>query len=293
MKRRAAFRRIGVVAKTRRRRSPAVVRRLVEWLRARRGVRVLVEQETAAAAGAGRPGASREEIARRCDLVIVIGGDGTLLSMARVVASTGTPLFGVNLGSLGFLTEVPLPALFRTLSSVLAGKFVFDRRMMLEARVVRDGRRLQRLSLLNDVVITKSALARIVDLSITVDGRPLATYKADGLIVSTPTGSTAYSMSAGGPIVDPSLQAILLTPICPHTLTNRPIVLPDRSRVEVRLDTPDEDVYLTLDGQVGIPLKGGDAVRVRRSRGWLRLVQPVDRDYFEVLRRKLKWGGGR
>lgn len=291
--RKPAFRRIGIVAKAHRRRSSAIVRRLARWLGGRRGCRILVERETAARSGVGRPGLGREEVARRADLVVVIGGDGTLLSMARVVAGRGTPLLGVNLGSLGFLTEVPLPDLFPALSQVLSGRYVFDRRMMLEARVVHRGRRMQSLTLLNDIVINKSALARIIDLSITVDGRPLTTYKADGLILSTPTGSTAYSMSAGGPIVYPNLQAIVLTPICPHTLTNRPIVLPDRSRIEVRLDTPDEDVYLTLDGQVGVPLEGGDVVRVRRAQGWLRLVQPLGRDYFDLLRRKLKWGGGR
>ncbi len=288
-----AFRRIAVVAKAHRPGSASTVRRLVRWLRGRHGCQILIEQETAAASGAGLPGLSREEIARRADLVVVIGGDGTLLSMARLVASRRTALLGVNLGSLGFLTEVPRQELLPTLAQVLAGRFVFDHRMMLEARVLRRGRRLHSLSLLNDIVINKSALARIIDLSISVDGRPLTTFKADGLIVSTPTGSTAYSMSAGGPIIYPNLQAILLTPICPHTLTNRPIVLPDRSRVDVRLDTPDEDVYLTLDGQVGVPLEGGDVVRVRRAPGRLRLVQPAGRDYFDVLRRKLKWGGQR
>lgn len=291
--RRGSFRRIGIVAKTHRPRSASTVRRLVRWLSRRPGCRVMVESETAAASKAGLPGTGREELARRCDLVVVIGGDGTLLSMARVVAGRGTPLLGVNLGSLGFLTEVPLHQLFPTLRQVLQGKFAFDRRLMLEARVLRRGRAIKSLSLLNDVVINKSALARIIDLSITVDGRLLTTYKADGLIVSTPTGSTAYSMSAGGPIVYPNLQAMVMTPICPHTLTNRPIVLPDRSSVEVRLDTPDEDVYLTLDGQVGVPLQGGDVVSVRRARGQLRLVQPLGRDYYAVLRRKLRWGGRR
>jgi NAD+ kinase len=291
--RKTAFKRIGIVAKAHRRRSAAITRRLVRWLKARRGVECLLEQGTAQAAGEPVAGLSREELARRADLVVVIGGDGTLLSMARVVGGRGTPLLGINLGSLGFLTAVPQSGLFSTLERVLAGDYVIDRRMMLEARVIRRGRRLERLSLLNDIVINKSALARIIDMSITVDGRPVTTYKADGLILSTPTGSTAYSLSAGGPIVYPNLQAIVITPICPHTLTNRPLVLPDRSRIDVRLDTPDEDVYLTLDGQVGVPLLGGDVVRVQRSRGWLRLVQPAGRDYFDVLRAKLKWGGGR
>jgi NAD+ kinase len=287
------FTAIGIIAKPHRRRSAPAVRRLLRWLSARRGLAVLVERETARVAGAGLPGISRQELARRCDLVVVFGGDGTLLSMARVVAGRRTCLLGINLGTLGFLTEVSVANLLPALAQVLAGRYTVDRRMMLEARVARRGRRLPSLNLLNDIVINKSALARIIDLSISVDGRPVSTYKADGLIVSTPTGSTAYSLSAGGPIIDPSLQAILLTPICPHTLTNRPIVLPDSSRIEVRLETPDEDVYLTLDGQVGVPLRFGDVVRVRRAPGWLRLVQPLGRDYFDVLRRKLKWGGGR
>jgi NAD+ kinase len=287
------FTSIGVVAKPHGRRSAPAVRRMLRWLSGRRGLGVLVERETARIAGAGLPGVSRQELARRCDLGVVFGGDGTLLSMARVVAGRRACLLGVNLGTLGFLTEVSVADLLPALAQVLAGRYTIDRRMMLEARVVRRGRRLPSLNLLNDIVINKSALARIIDLSISVDGRPVSTYKADGLIVSTPTGSTAYSLSAGGPIVDPSLQAIVLTPICPHTLTNRPIVLPDSSRIEIRLDTPDEDVYLTLDGQVGVPLRFGDIVRARRAPGWLRLVQPLGRDYFDILRRKLKWGGGR
>ena len=291
--RKPAFRHIGIVAKAHRRRSGPIVRRLVRWLSGRRGIRLFLEKETALIASVGQPGVSREELVRRTDLVGVIGGDGTLLSMARLVAGRRTALLGVNLGRLGFLTEVPLPGLFPALRRILNGEFRIGRRRMLEARVVRHNRQLHSLSLLNDIVINKSALARIIDLSIRVDGRPVTTYKADGLILSTPTGSTAYSMSAGGPIVHPSLQAILITPICPHTLTNRPVVLPDSSRIEVRLDTPDEDVYLTLDGQVGVPLLGGDVVKVRKASGWLRLVQLPERDYFDVLRQKLKWGGGR
>jgi len=293
-KRKKIFKKIGLVAKTHGSGASAVVRRLARWIDSRRAQTCILEEHTARFISSKKPGVSREDLVRRADLVVVIGGDGTLLSMARVAAGRRTFLLGINLGSLGFLTAVPLSQQRRRLDAVFNGHYTIDRRMMLTARLSRRGRRLQELSLLNDIVINKSALARIIDLKIRVDGQAITTYKADGLILSTPTGSTAYSMSAGGPIVYPNLQAIVITPICPHTLTNRPLVLPETSRVEVRLETPNEDVYLTLDGQVGIPLHGGDVLTVRRTPGWLHLVQPEGSSgFFEVLRRKLKWGGDR
>ena len=293
-KRKKIFKKIGLVAKTHGSEARAVVRRLARWIDSRRSQTCILEENTARFIGSKKPSVSREVLARRADLIVVVGGDGTLLSMARVAAGRGTSLLGINLGSLGFLTAVPLSQQRRRLEAVFNGRYTIDRRMMLTARLSRRGRRLQELSLLNDIVINKSALARIIDLKIRVDGQAITTYKADGLILSTPTGSTAYSMSAGGPIIYPNLQAMVITPICPHTLTNRPLVLPETSRVEVRLETPDEDVYLTLDGQVGIPLHGGDVLTVRRARGWLHLVHPEgSSSFFEILRRKLKWGGNR
>ncbi|MEE9217473.1 MAG: NAD(+)/NADH kinase [Acidobacteriota bacterium] len=289
--RKKRFERIGIVAKPHGPDSALIVRRLVRWLERRFARECVLEDDTARIVGSRRAGMDRESVARHSDLVVVIGGDGTLLSMARVVAGRRAALLGINLGSLGFLTAVPLAELYPTLEVVLKGRYSIDRRMMLTAQVVRGGRRLPPMSMLNDIVINKSALARIIDLTIRIDEREVATYKADGLILATPTGSTAYSLSAGGPIVAPNLQAVVLTPICPHTLTNRPLVLPPSSRIEVRLDTPDEDVYLTLDGQIGTPLRAGDLLRVRRSRHWLHLVQPVGANYFDVLRHKLKWGG--
>ena len=287
-----AFRRIAIVAKAHRPGSASTVRRLVRWLRGRRGCQILIEQETAAASGAGLPGLSREEIARRADLVVVIGGDGTLLSMARLVASRRTALLGVNLGSLGFLTEVTLPEIAPSLDSVLAGTARIDQRLMLRSRVLHaDALVADRLAL-NDVVVTRGALTRIIDLSVSVGGEFVTDVKADGLIIASPTGSTAYNLAAAGPIVHPDVDAMVLTPIAPHTLTNRPIVIPASSevRVQPKLNDGYDEVYVTFDGQFGLPLGQDDLICVTRAEKPLRLVRASTRTYFEVLREKLKWG---
>jgi len=219
----------------------------------------------------------------------VLGGDGTLLSMARAVGDQGVPLLGVNLGGLGFLTATTLEEMFPALEAWLAGRMAVDERMTLAARVLRQGQTLGEHAALNDVVITKSAMSRIIDFSVSVDGQFATSYRADGLIISTPTGSTAYSLSAGGPILWPEMDAIVLTPICSHTLTNRPIVVPGAQRVEVTILTS-EEVMVTMDGQVGVTLREQDTVEVRQAGARIRLVRFPQQSFFSVLRAKLKWG---
>lgn len=234
---------------------------------------------------------SDEEIREQAELVVVLGGDGTLISVARLFSGKDVPIVAVNLGSLGFLTEVTVEELYPLLERCLKGEPRVSERMMLEVTVCRDGHEIEKCHVLNDMVINKGALARIVDLETKVNRHFLTTYKADGLIVSTPTGSTGYSMSAGGPIVHPLMSCILITPICPHTLTNRPIVVTDESIVSITIASSfDEKVFLTLDGQVGFKLMQGDTIEVRKALKTTALVMSKDRDYFEVLRTKLKWG---
>ncbi|GAB4249471.1 NAD(+)/NADH kinase [Deferrisoma sp.] len=232
------------------------------------------------------------ETAAPADMVIVLGGDGTLLAAVRALAGREIPVLGVNIGFLGFLTEIPLAELFPTLERIRESGWDVDPRTMLEGEVVRGGRRLQAFRVLNDVVFNKGALARISDLEVRVDGAYLTNYRGDGLILSTPTGSTAYSLSAGGPIVQPQVPSLIVTPICPHTLTQRPILLPDACTIEVRLASKNGEVFLTLDGQEGLELDEGDRVRVWRSENRVLLVRSAQRDYFEVVRTKLMWGGG-
>lgn len=280
--------RIGVFAKVHDPRCQGVAMELHGWLR-NHGCEPLVEAHLARHVGCS--GVPAEEIPGSADLVIVLGGDGTLISTARIIGERDVPILGVNLGSLGFLTEIALDELYPALEKCLAGDFRISERIMLSAVVERDGVELASHLVLNDVVINKGALARIVDLKTTVNGLDLTTFKADGLIVSTPTGSTGYSLSAGGPIINPALDCIVITPICPHTLTNRPLVIDAASVVSVTVKSlDDEDIYLTLDGQVGLELKSGDVIQVRRSDHNAMLVMSEERDYFAVLRTKLKWG---
>lgn len=224
------------------------------------------------------------------DFILVMGGDGTLLSVARRYGQMGLPILGVNVGGLGFLTEVALNELYPALEKVLAGQYEVEERMALHAAIYRDGRYFWGENVLNDAVINKGALARIVELTTWINGEYLTTYRADGLIISTPTGSTAYTLSAGGPIVYPTLRHVILLPICPHTLTNRPIILPETATVAVTLDRKTEDVYLTLDGQVGRELQPGDRVEVQHASHHLKLIKSPRRSHFEILRAKLGWG---
>jgi NAD+ kinase len=232
----------------------------------------------------------REEIARRADLIIVLGGDGTMLATARLLGHRAVPVIGVNFGLLGYLTEFSVDDLFPTLDRVVAGDFAFDKRMRLDTSVVRNGNCIATGSVLNDAVVNKSALARIIELECWIKGQLINRFRADGLIISTPTGSTAYSLSAGGPLVHPRMQAMLITPICPHTLTNRPLVIPDEAAIELVLQTSHEEVTLTLDGQIGIALRFGDRITVNKSEHYFQLVQSPNKDYFRILHEKLGWG---
>lgn len=248
-----------------------------------RSIRVLDEAGLQARVAADR--------AAGVDLLVVLGGDGTLLSAVRALDGCEVPILGVNLGFLGFLTEVGLDELFPMLERVAEGRFELDARTTLEGTVSRAGAEPRQFRVFNDLVLSKGALARISELEVRVDGRHLTNVKADGLIVATPTGSTAYSLSAGGPIVSPHLPAIVLAPICPHTLTHRPILLEDSARIEVRLVSKNGEVFLTLDGQEGFELRDDDVVEVAKGQGRVVLVRSPTRDYFEVLRTKLVWGG--
>jgi len=282
------MKKIAIFAKVHDPRCLDVAGKLVTWLE-KRGLVPLVESHLARHL-AYADGKEREDIRTEADLVVVLGGDGTLISVARLVGAREVPILGVNLGSLGFLTEITLDELYPALEMCLSGDYEVSERMMLRATVTRDGEEVVSHRVLNDVVINKGALARIVDMETAVDGHYLTTFKADGLIISTPTGSTGYSLAANGPIVQPALDCLVLTPICPHTLTNRPIVVGSDAVISIRLLSESEDVFLTLDGQVGFELKFGDLIRIRRARHRTRLVASRSKNYFEVLRTKLKWG---
>ncbi len=250
---------------------------------------IMIEEESARQMGYGKT-FEMEHVGEEADLIVVLGGDGTLLSVSRHGRGSEVPIMGVNLGSLGFLTETSIEEFATTLAKVLEGDFSVSKRIMLDVRVKRGGDPIFDITILNDAVITKDALARIIDIETYVNEEYLTTYKADGLIVSTPTGSTGYSMAAGGPLIYPSLTNIIVTPICPHTLTNRPIILPECVVVRAVLKSRDEKVILTLDGQIGFPLEYGDEVTVKRSDHIVHLVKSSSRGYFEILRTKLKWG---
>jgi NAD+ kinase len=293
--------RVAIATKAGSREAISAAGELSEWLR-RRHIEVALDERThRALEDAGEV----YDFEARYDLVVVLGGDGTLMSVARAQRH-GVPILGVNLGGLGFLTEINRGELYPAMMEILAGRFSSEARALLDvelqgptvAAMDHDRRHqpdppeiaVHSYKALNDVVITKSALARIIDLRIEVDGRLVARYRSDGLILSTPTGSTAYNLSAGGPIAYPTLPVILITPICPHTLTHRPLVVPDSSLVEVRLETPDQEVYLTVDGQEGTTLEPADRVRVRSSQVHANLVRISGRSFYDSLRSKLRWG---
>jgi NAD+ kinase len=278
---------IGIISKPGKPEPPEILRELVPWLE-KRGVTVLIDRDSAGAIG--RDGCQRSEIPDLVEVLIVLGGDGSMLSAARLVAEKGIPILGVNLGGLGFITEVKRTEIYTAMEKIIQGECSIEERMMLQANIIRHGEKIAAYTALNDVVITKGALARIIDLETFIGGSYVSVYKSDGLIISTPTGSTAYNLSAGGPIIHPAHDCIVITPICPHTLTNRPIVISGESLVEVRLKSDSEDVFLTMDGQVGFSLRMDDRIEISKSPHKTRLLLPCERDYFQVLREKLKWG---
>lgn len=279
---------IGIFSKPNAPAAVTLVPKLIAWLRERE-IQVRLDAETTAYAGS-LDGMSREQVTEGCDLVIVLGGDGTLLAAARAIGSREIPLFAVNLGSLGFLTAITVEDLFPELERALRGERRIGKRKLLHADLIRGGARVGRYEALNDVVITKSSIARMIDLDALVDEKFVCAYKADGLIVSTPTGSTAYSLSAGGPIIYPSVAAICITPICPHMLANRPVIVPATSVISVICRAESETAFLTIDGQVGEPLRHGDRIDCRSSEYSLHLIRPPQKMFFDVLRQKLKWG---
>jgi NAD+ kinase len=232
----------------------------------------------------------RTDFAENADLIVVLGGDGTMISTARMVGDHQVLVLGINYGSLGYLTDFRIEEMTPALEAILRGEYDIDSRVMLHAEHWRGEEMLANGRVLNDVVINKAALARIIEIEVSLNDLYVNSFRADGLIVSTPTGSTAYNLSAGGPIIYPSMNAVVLTPICPFTLTNRPIVIPDTAMIEMKLLNENEGVVLTLDGQIGHTLNSGDCVRIRKSRTTFNLVQPPNRNYFDVLRNKLKWG---
>ncbi len=278
---------IGVCLKPGQPQAAETVRELVKWL-ADRGIETRVDAECAKLTD--RPGEDTAVLAAEVDLLISLGGDGTLLAVARAAGSRRVPILGVNLGSLGFLTEVNVEEMLPALETVLAGKAEIVSRMRLEVEASREGRELGLFMALNDAVITKTALSRMIDLETFAAGQAVATYHADGLIVSTPTGSTAYSLSAGGPLLLPGLEAIVLTPICPHSLTQRPLVLPVESEIEVVVRTRGGEATITIDGQEGMELLDGDRVSMRRSPHPVDIVASPLRTRFQILQVKLRWG---
>ncbi len=282
------MKKVGIIAKKNKKEAAQIVAEIAPWLTGK-GVVPLIDRETAEKAGLASE-LSPEDIPAQADGMIVLGGDGTLLYAARLMGGREIPILGVNLGSLGFLTDVAAPELKDTLQRFISGNVTVGERMMLEA-VVEDGSgKTETFSVLNDVVINKGNLSRTIRLQAWVNGAFLTVFNGDGLIIATPTGSTAYSLSAGGPIVHPTLCAVIITPICPHLLTNRPIVVPESSVVEVKLVSGDGNVSVTLDGQVGAEFSEHHRLTVRKSAHKILLVEPPDRDHFEILRTKLNWG---
>jgi NAD+ kinase len=289
-----AVTRVGIVAKSHLREATPHLISIASWLAAR-GVTSVFETATAALmpTDPARIVADKSAVVSQVNLVVVLGGDGTLLSMADRIGAAGsnTPILGVNFGSLGFLTEVTLDELYPALEAAIDGRAPIEERMMLRSTTLRHPTAVPDYIALNDVVITKAARSRMIDLSVSIGDEFVTRVKADGLIVATPTGSTAYNLAAGGPIVQPTLDALILTPIAPHTLTNRPIVVPASSPVRVQPHMDDRDeLYVTFDGQAGFQLLAGDEIRICRAERTLRLIRPSTRSYFAVLRQKLKWG---
>ena len=283
------FKTVGIISRPRRSNLAGVIPGLLSWLEGR-GITPLYDPETADSLQAGALGTTRRKIAEESDLLLVLGGDGTLLAAAREAAARDVPVLPINMGSLGFLTSFTVEELYPALENVLAGRATINERVLLLVERVNVGQTVSQQRVLNDAVVHKGTLARMIELELFIDEGFVCRYRSDGLIVATPTGSTAYSLSAGGPIVHPGVESILITPICPHTLSDRPVVVRDTSIVELRLSESADSVFLTLDGQTGVPMQRGDRVRITRAAERLKLIQPPNKTYFEILRNKLKWG---
>lgn len=285
------MKRVGIVLKKNKPEALELSKRLIPWFQ-EKDIELFFEADVARSIGLDK-GHSKSDIPGLVDLIIVLGGDGTLLSVARLVGENNVPVLGVNLGSLGFLTEITVEEVFPMLEKVMSGEYETEERMMLTASIFRHGEKITQYTALNDVVINKGAIARIIDLETTINDHYLTLYRVDGLIISTPTGSTGYSLAAAGPILYPTLKAMLLTPICPFTLNNRPIVLSDNSIVKVALKTDNVDHLITLDGQVSFALKSGDEVKIEKSPYSTKLIKSPFRNYYSLLRTKLQWSGTR
>jgi NAD+ kinase len=290
----SSIKRIGIVLKPHQPQALKTICELTLWL-GQRGIelaggpeieRERIEHET----GCAVAHVESDNLAAAVDLVLVLGGDGTMIATARMIGDEEVPVLGVNYGSLGYLTEFRIEELYDALEMILADNYRLDKRVMLAVELQRGADVVTRNRVLNDVVINKSALARIIEIEAYLNSQFVNSFRADGLIVSTPTGSTAYNLSAGGPIIFPSMNAVVITPICPFTLSNRPLVVPEDAVIELLMKTDQEDVSLTLDGQVGFPLRVDDRVVIRKSRTTFNLIQPSNRNYFDVLRDKLRWG---
>jgi NAD+ kinase len=277
-----------IISKPSKQELSTILPELLNWFR-QHGYRIYMDEETARYTN-GEQVVTRDEIGKkRPDFALVLGGDGTLLSAARSVAHEGVPILAVNLGSLGFLTEIPLNELYPALEAAEHGQCPMEERSVLECQLVRDGECISSNFALNDVVVNKSAISRLVEFDLYIDGNFVFQYKADGVIIATPTGSTAYSLAAGGPVLMPSVEAFVVTPVCPHSLTHRPLVVTEKSHIELRVETREEKAFLSIDGQVGLPVQQGDHVICRRAAHKVKLMR-LRRTFFEILRNKLKWG---
>ena len=279
---------IGVFCKPKAPSATDILGRLIPWLR-KQNYHIFLDTGTAAIINESSSYEKRE-ISQQADLLIVLGGDGTLLSVARAAHPHNIPILAVNLGSLGFLAEISIDELYPTLENILAGKFELENRMLLNACIWRNGEKVEDHNVLNDVVINKGAVARIISLQVLVNGQYMTSYRADGLIIATPTGSTAYSLSAGGPIIHPSMHTLVLSPICPFTLTNRSILIPDQSVIQVKLAAEYDDVRVTLDGQEGYDMRAGDILEIKKTKTSLQLIRGPNKNYYQILRDKLHWG---
>lgn len=279
---------IGIIAKANIEEPLPITKQLSEWLN-ERDISVYVEKELGDKIG-HENSVDRADLPELVDVILVFGGDGTFLGMARLACKHGTPILGINLGGLGFLTEVTVDELYPMMERIIDGDYEVEERQMLLTTIHREKDTIGTYEVLNDVVINKGAVARIIDLAIYIDDSHVTTYRADGIILSTPTGSTAYSLSAGGPIVHPKIPVTIITPICPHTLTNRPLVVSSDMKVEIKVTTQEPDTYLTLDGQIGIRLNTGDIIEVKRTDTSVKLIKSPFRDFFTILKTKLMWG---